>query len=328
MGDDLGVELTDELRDRVRGVLLGCAVGDALGVPYEFETLKLDGDPEMVGGGLGPYEPGEWSDDTQMAICIARVAAAGTRLTSQAAQDDIAQAFLDWHRDGATDIGVQTNKVLLDAERRDGSPATKLRAAAAYFAATSERAAGNGGLMRTAPVGLAFLHDRELTAQAARDIASFTHSDPMVGDVCVIWSEAIRLAVAEGRIDPYAGLDLLYEDSRSFYVDSLREAEQEGFRLEANSFTVTALQAAWHAVWSVRNLSGEEAIREGLFAAVRQGSDTDTTAAVAGSLLGAKHGASSIPREWADKVHGWPGMTGEDLTELGEQIAKKARPRF
>jgi ADP-ribosylglycohydrolase len=64
--------------DRAAGVLLGAAVGDALGVPYEFQaTLREDQQPQMIGGGLGPYEPGEYSDDTQMQVCIADVAAPG-----------------------------------------------------------------------------------------------------------------------------------------------------------------------------------------------------------------------------------------------------------
>ncbi|MGQ4420620.1 ADP-ribosylglycohydrolase family protein, partial [Streptomyces sp. SAS_269] len=64
--------------DRAAGVLLGAAVGDALGVPYEFQTrLREDQQPRMIGGGLGPYEPGEYSDDTQMQVCIAQVAATG-----------------------------------------------------------------------------------------------------------------------------------------------------------------------------------------------------------------------------------------------------------
>ena len=67
--------------DRAAGVLLAGAVGDALGVPYEFAP-RFTGDPQMIGGGLGPYEPGEYSDDTQMAVCVAEVAATGVDLSS------------------------------------------------------------------------------------------------------------------------------------------------------------------------------------------------------------------------------------------------------
>ncbi|MGW2788234.1 ADP-ribosylglycohydrolase family protein, partial [Streptomyces populi] len=74
--------------DRAAGVLLGAAVGDALGVPYEFGArLRDDQQPRMIGGGLGPYEPGEYSDDTQMQVCIAEVAAGGADLRTPKALD-------------------------------------------------------------------------------------------------------------------------------------------------------------------------------------------------------------------------------------------------
>ncbi|MDO5723888.1 MAG: ADP-ribosylglycohydrolase family protein [Flaviflexus sp.] len=309
------VAMTAERIDRARGALLGSAVGDALGVPYEFGTIPLSGDPEPLGGGLGNYEPGEWSDDTQMATCIARVAATGLRLTSQSAQDQIADCFLLWEREGASDIGVQTSRVLRSARKLEGTPAQRLRAASRSYAEISDRAAGNGALMRTAPVGLAFLHDRDLTAQAAREISALTHTDPMVGDTCVLWSEAIRLAVVEGVIDVYAGLDLLHPDVRETLSRALREAEEPGFMLVENSFTVSCMQAAWHSVKV--GMSSDDPVKEGLFAAVRQGSDTDTTAAVAGGLLGAAYGASRVPPY---EVHGWPGMTGREYADLAVKI--------
>ena len=82
--------LTTTQRDRAAGVLLGQACGDALGVPYEFGAPPMHDDPVMKGGGLGPYAPGEWSDDTQMAVCIARVAVTGADLTADPALNQIA----------------------------------------------------------------------------------------------------------------------------------------------------------------------------------------------------------------------------------------------
>src|SRR6476620_3830311 len=104
------MELTTGQCDRAAGVLLAQACGDALGVPYEFSRPPA-GEPQMVGGGLGPYAPGEWSDDTQMALCIARVAARGD-LTSAEAMDEVAAAFEAWLRGGASDVGTQTRVVL------------------------------------------------------------------------------------------------------------------------------------------------------------------------------------------------------------------------
>src|SRR5882757_6314433 len=90
--------LSTPVADRAAGVLVGQACGDALGVPYEFGIKRLtpSDQPKMVGGGLGPYQPGEYSDDTQMAVCIARVAAMGADLTTPAAQQAVARKFLQW----------------------------------------------------------------------------------------------------------------------------------------------------------------------------------------------------------------------------------------
>ena len=96
------------MKDRAAGVLLGQGCGDALGVPYEF-GIPPTGEAVMAGGGLGPYEPGEWSDDTQMALCIALVSATGVDLCSANALDEIALAFENWYRGGPSDVGIQTS---------------------------------------------------------------------------------------------------------------------------------------------------------------------------------------------------------------------------
>ena len=98
--------------DRAAGVLVGQACGDALRVPYESGSAPL-GEPEMKGGGLGPYAPGEYNDDTQMAVCIAEVAATGADLTSEEALDRIATRFLEWQHSGASDAGNLTRNVPL-----------------------------------------------------------------------------------------------------------------------------------------------------------------------------------------------------------------------
>jgi len=235
---------------RAAGVLLGQACGDALGVPYEFSTPPGVGDlAVMRGGGLGPYAPGEWSDDTQMAICIASVAATGIDLTSHDALDQIADAFLGWASKGATDIGNQTRAVLSAARNSQGPLARRMRQAAFAYAERTPHSAGNGALMRTSIVGLAALDDRDKTAAAARGIAELTHGDPLAGDSCVIWCEAIRVAVMEGRFDARAGVDLVPAERRDQWASWLDEAEARppGF-FSSNGFTVTALQAAWSAI--------------------------------------------------------------------------------
>lgn len=323
------------MKDRAAGVPLGQGCGDALGVPYEFGTPPSV-EAQMTGGGLGSYAPGEWSDDTQMALCIAKVAATGVDLRSANALDEIALAFESWLRQGPSDVGIQTGSVLRAAARLDGREAERLTSAAPAHYQHSGRAAGNGALMRTSVVGLAAITDRTATAQAARAIADLTHADPLAGDSCVLWSEAIRVAVSERRMDVRAGLDLLPGERRQQWTQWIAEAEAPDAapHLSNNGFTVTALQAAWHAI-ATTPVPAEDRdagtfacqhLQHALHAAVRIGGDTDTVAAIAGGLLGAFWGASAVPASWRRIVHGWPELRARDLISLGLLTVAGGKP--
>ncbi|MGZ8741713.1 MAG: ADP-ribosylglycohydrolase family protein, partial [Nocardioides sp.] len=329
------MKLTSDQTDRACGVLLGQACGDALGVPYEFATPPTaDELARMTGGGLGDYAPGEWSDDTQMAACIALVSSTGADLNSADALDEIADGFLRWRTDGASDIGNQTSAVLGAAgSGRDGAGARAAEAAAAY-AARNPRSAGNGALMRTSIVGLTRLHDRDATAKAARTVAALTHADPLAGDSAVLWTEAVRVAVLERRLDLAGGLDLIPEERRHQWAAWIDEAESKPMStFIPNGFTVTALQAAWAAITQtpVPDDAPERAsyacqhLQHALHNAVRIGNDTDTVAAIAGGLLGAYWGQSAVPLTWVRKVHGWPGLRARDLVRLAVLTATRGR---
>jgi ADP-ribosylglycohydrolase len=320
-------------QDRAAGVLLGQACGDALGVPYEFaRPPRVHELAEMKGGGLGNGAPGEWSDDTAMAVAVA------DGLASEDWLDAVAAGFLRWYDDGPPDIGVQTSAVLAATSQRRPPTAHGLAdvmaAEAAAYAATHVRSAGNGALMRTAPVALAFLSDREACARAARQIASLTHADPLAGDSCVLWSEAIRVAVLDGRLDVEAGLDLLPQERRTRWALWLADARTgPPARFSPNGFTVAALQAAWSAIVHTPTWPDEphahifacQHFQDSLQAAVRIGDDTDTVAAIAGALLGAYWGASAVPWRWRRAVHGWPGRDARDLTTQGWLLARGGR---
>ncbi len=303
--------------DRAAGVLLGGACGDALGVPYEMAAPPI-GEAVMKGGGLGPYEPGEWSDDTQMTLCVADVAARGVDLTSAAALDAVADAFSAWLVRGATDVGAQTRTVLAEAERLEGRPHERLTAASRALHERTGLTAGNGALMRTSVVGIWNIGDRSATARAARAIAELTHADPLAADSSILWSEAIRVATTEGRLDLGAGLDLVTPAHAGKWAQWIEEATGEDpKRFVNNGYTVTALQAAWAAITTTdRGDASAMHLQRGLQAAVGAGHDTDTVAAIAGSLLGARYGASAVPTQWRRVVHGWPGYRAHDLVEI------------
>jgi ADP-ribosylglycohydrolase len=319
--------------DRAAGVLVGAACGDALGVPYEFgRPVGPDETPEMRGGGLGPYAPGEYSDDTQMQVVIAKVAAAGSALDSDEAQRAVAEGFLGWLAGGASDVGAQTRAVLSTARAVGGDPLTAVRDAARTIHERTGRSAGNGSLMRTGVVALGFLDGADALYRcrdAALGISGLTHYDPLAGDACVLWCEGIRKAVLDDRpgLWRFGGvrdaLQLLPDERRAQWATWLDEAQAKPPQAFApNGFVVNALQVAWSAIWHTAIPEGrpEDHFRLAVEAAVRAGDDTDTVAAIAGALLGAAWGRSAVPAEWQRAVHGWPGLDAEGLAALAREI--------
>jgi ADP-ribosylglycohydrolase len=314
--------LTTAQIDRACGVLLATAAGDALGAPYEFQPAR---GPEktvaMVGGGGFGWAAGEWTDDTSMAIAIAEVAATGVDLRDQSAQDVIVERWHGWSKT-ATDVGTQTRSILSYVGSHNGwaSPA---RYAALQMHERGGRTGGNGALMRTAPVALAYLDDEDALVTAARQISALTHYDPDARDACVLWCSAIRHAVLTGELNVRFGLRLLDAESRETWSARLDVAEaSRPPDIRHNGWVVAALQAAWSAIAMTDTGEGlrAEHLTRGLDAAVRAGDDTDTVAAIAGGLLGATYGASAVPGKWRRLLHGWPGVGSRDLVALTNRI--------
>lgn len=319
--------------DRIEGVLLATAAGDALGAPYEFQPPRgPELDVTMRGG--GPWEAGEWTDDTAMAIAIAEVAAIGADLRDDAAQDAIVVRWREWSH-GAKDVGIQTSSVLRAAVIGGVITAERARAASTQLHQRTGRSAGNGSLMRTAPVALAYLDDEAAMVEAARAISALTHFDPDAGDACVLWCSAIRHAVLTGELDVRIGLRHLDSERRTVWSERLDAAEaSRPADFPNNGWVVSALQAAWSAIATTPVPDDDPAsevfradhLRLALDAAVRAGFDTDTVAAIAGGLLGAAHGASAVPLQWRALLHGWPGVTARELTALARSIVRGGKP--
>jgi ADP-ribosylglycohydrolase len=322
--------------DRAAGVLLGTACGDALGAGYEFGP-PLPEDVEVTMRGGNGFAPGEWTDDTSMAVAIAHATAAGHDLRTRAGLDAVAAEFLRWFRGGPNDVGLQTRAVLRAADIAGGDSAAMSGAAAEFLAANPVRGAGNGALMRTAPVALAFLHDDENDdeaglVEAARAVSALTHADPMSLEACVLWCLAIRRAVLDARFDVRSGLAHLPDERAAYWQARLDEAEAgRPSDFDRNGWVVQALQAAWSAIVTTpvpaddpaRGSFPAQHLSLALTAAVRGGRDADTVAAIAGGLLGARWGASAIPSRWRRVIYGWPGYRARDLVRLGLHTARR-----
>lgn len=313
--------------DRACGLLLGAAVGDALGAGYEFGSAQLGAEPpRMIGGGLGGFAPGEWTDDTSMTWAVADVAATGADLRSDEALNAIAERFRAWYDTGPADIGINTSAVI-----RAAGPAptgAAMTRSARQRQEQTGRTGSNGSLMRTAPVALAHLHDPEALVEAAIKVSALTHADPDALDACALWCLGLRHAVLTGAFDLRSGVKHLQPSRRSVWHERLDEAERaEPRTFNPNGWVVAALQAAWSAITHTpaTDLDCSHFVAA-LETAIRIGHDTDTVASIAGAMLGARWGMSAIPAEWRRILHGYPGLTGRDLEHLACLAARGGRP--
>ncbi|GAA1566848.1 MULTISPECIES: ADP-ribosylglycohydrolase family protein [Streptomyces] len=274
--------------DRAVGAVLGSAVGDALGAPYEFGPAgELDARGSEMRGG-GGWDPGEATDDTQMAVLV------GESLLDHGGLElpDVFDRFRRWAAAGPKDIGLQTEQVLTSGDPWD-------LAAALHFQANA-RAAGNGSLMRASTSAVFFAAaGQQATMDAARRLAALTHGDPAAWEGTAILHELVRAAL-DGA-DPLErlpqALAAVAPEQRERYARVLAPDWHPGLATEFNGAVWPCLGSA---AWALRTTTGfAEAVR----AAVNLGGDTDTVAAVTGTLAGARYGSEAIPPEWTAPLH-------------------------
>src|SRR3954454_20426119 len=296
---------------RVAGALVGSAVGDALGAPFEFGPPgrfsarfpfpARGARTEMCGG--GPWEPGEFTDDTRMALLVA------SSLVDRGGLDeaDLFDRFRAWAMADPKDVGIQTRAVLGSGQPWDV-------AATQHFRRTG-RPAGNGSLMRTTPAAIRFSRDGGgVTMDAARRISALTHGDPSTGDGCAIFHELMRVALAGG--EPLASipsaLAAVAGEHRDRWAAVLAAEWTPADATESNG-------AAWptlgQAGWALRNGAAFAGVMR---LVIDLGGDTDTVAAVAGGLAGAVFGMGGIPSRWASAVHGRVPGYAEKLWRLSD----------
>ncbi|MFL5993078.1 MAG: ADP-ribosylglycohydrolase family protein [Streptomyces sp.] len=280
--------------ERALGAVIGSAAGDALGAPFEFgpEGAFSDRFPEPGHGGEmcggGGWDPGEATDDTQMAVLVAEslVECGGLELP------DIFRRFQRWAASEPKDIGLQTEAVLSSGDSWD-------LAAALHFQ-VSQRAAGNGALMRAAPSAVHFApHGREATMDAARRLAALTHGDRAAWEGTAVFHELIRVALAgDDPLDAVeATLDAVHPEHRLRYATVLASDWHPD---QATEFNGAVWPCLGSAVWALRTTTSYEAA---VRAAIDLGGDTDTVAAVTGGLAGAVYGLTAVPERWTARLH-------------------------
>ena len=328
------LESTDQqnpLLQKVQGCLVGLAVGDALGAPWEFRphgAMQKKNISKMESGGTWGLRAGQWTDDTSMALCfaISLICCDGFNTYDQL------KRYHDWYREGylsstgsCFDIGSGTKEAIRKFERRrDAEPSFDQM----FDQRLNENemnpeikkiwnrwkgqqncgandGAGNGALMRLAPVPIFFHEDETLAVRYAGESSRLTHGDPRSIDACRLYSlmivHALKNKTKEEILDWNSYRNSfeppLHQDIASILKDlpSKRAGYASGIR--GGGFVVKALEAA---LWGF--MEDENDFNKGMIKVIQLGDDTDTTAAIYGQLAGAFYGLQGISPDWLNSL--------------------------
>lgn len=302
--------MTLELRDRVRGVMLGLACGDAVGTTVEFMPRgTFEPLTDMVGGGPFGLEPGQWTDDTSMALCLAASLCELGRFDVE----DQMRRYVAWYRDGymsstgrCFDIGNATRVALMKF----------VSTGEALAGSRDPYSAGNGCLMRFAPVAIYSLNKSpQARLELASKSAETTHAAVECTVATQMFSEVLHRAlqgqskqeVISFQGDVYVNMgDRLEAIHRGDWQAKSRD------EVQGSGYVVQALEAS---LWCIHHTDN---YRDAVLMAANLGDDADTTAAICGQIAGAMYGASSIPEAWRARVYGRAELEGyaDQLLEL------------
>jgi len=299
--------------DRARGVLCGIACGDALGRPVEFMSAsgirtghgRLD---EMVGHGTWNQPAGTITDDTEQALCIAR------SLVERGEFDpaDIAERFVAWYDSDPFDIGRMTMKSL--SRLKHGGEWDEAGRHVWEHSPEGQNA-GNGSVMRCAPLAVPYAADRERLVEVSRDSSRITHADPRCTYGCGILNLTVAGLLDDADAPLRDALDYVGTDAPAELVTALRPlARGDSLAdLETSAYVVHSLRTALHD-----GLSAESA-EEAIVTAVNRGGDADTIGAIAGAVAGARFGASTLPDRWLDAVG-----EADELERIADRLVETA----
>ena len=291
--------------DRFRGSLLGLACGDAVGTSVEFKARgTFPALADMIGEGPFGLLPGEWTDDTSMALCLA-TSLVETRTFE--ARDQM-QRYLKWHEEGylsstgvCFDVGTTTYQAL-HRYQETGDP---------FSGSTDPNSAGNGSLMRLAPVVLFFFPDQERIQHYSVESSRTTHGAPECLDACRLFGDMLYRAL--GGADKKEILLGSHPDLvRSGRLKSIALGDymnKAAIGIRGTGYVVKSLEAA---LWS---FSVSQTFEDAILTAANLGDDADTTAAICGQVAGAYYGESGIPCQWLERL-----VMKEKIGELAEQL--------
>jgi ADP-ribosyl-[dinitrogen reductase] hydrolase len=283
-----------ELIERFRGCLLGLACGDALGAPIEFMGPdQFDPVVDFRGGGVFGVQPGQWTDDTSMALCLADSL---IRCRDFDPADQM-QRYLRWYREGylssvgaCFDIGSTTREAL-ERFGVEGEP---------YAGSAAEWSAGNGCLMRLAPVPMFYFRWPSEAISKAALSARTTHGAQACLDACRVFSSlVVRALQGESKKELTSPItwtgEPLHAEVAAVACGSYRKKQPP--QIKGSGYVVESLEAALWAFYHGEDFA--DCVRR----AANLGHDADTTAAICGQLAGAHYGEGAIPARWLAQLH-------------------------
>ncbi len=300
-----------KLRTRFRGALLGLACGDAVGTTAEFQPRHtFEPITDMVGGGPFQLEAGQWTDDTSMALCLA------TSLVEKNGFDvrDQMDRYIAWMTLGylsSTGECFDIGKTTAGALRRYqlyGNP---------YSGSPDPRTAGNGSIMRLAPVPMFFFPDYAAAVHQAGESSLTTHGAVECIDACRLLAAMLVKALAGqpketilwGEHFP-SGVDATLSPAVQALADGAYRDKPEQ-AIKGDGYVVNCLEAALWSFWTTDNF------RDAILRAANLGDDADTTAAVCGQVAGAYYGEEAIPTPWLDRL-----SMRTEITRLADRLLR------
>lgn len=290
---------------RFRGCLLGLAVGDAVGTTVEFcERDSFPPVKDMVGGGPFQLPSGAWTDDTSMALCL------GSSLVERGCFDakDQMDRYVSWWKQGyhsstgrCFDIGITTRQALGRFQQNNEPMAGD----------TNEFSAGNGSIMRLAPVPLFYYPDEEAVVRWAGESSRTTHGALECIESCQLLAAMIHAALSGRSKDEV----LLSSKPGCFQSPKVQAIAAGVYRnktidqIKGTGYVIDCLEASAWCFWQTSSW------KEAVLLAVNLGDDADTTGAVCGQLAGAFYGEEAIPTEWLSRL-----VMAKEIGKLAERL--------
>jgi ADP-ribosyl-[dinitrogen reductase] hydrolase len=297
-----------EKSDRFRGCLLGLACGDALGTTVEFKARgTFSSLTDIVGGGPFNLRPGEWTDDTSMALCLA---ASLTELDQFDAKDQMSR-YLRWAESGymssngrCFDIGVAIRSALRKFKQTGD----------AFSGSTAPDSAGNGCLMRLAPVPMYYYPDRDAAITMSVESARTTHGVLECLEATRLFAAIIFQALAGATKEDVLlghGVGHLTTSPRLVAIANGAYRSKPSNEIRGSGYVVSSLEAALWCFWTT------DSFEQAVLKAANLGEDADTTAAICGQVAGAFYGASAIPGHWINIL-----TMGDEIRDYADRLLK------